>query len=215
MKQSINSFLSAVLLLCSFSAYAAEKSPTTQAPSKDYPACFAAWDKNMNTLQTHFTQTTEFDGMQISKSKGRISYDKIGPKLRLDNLEEDMISQTALTNKKQIYILDEKGMEISKISWGEWLVGQPNQALFDFGNYTKLLAKHIVKVNEITDKQVVLQLTPKKASENYVLYVTIDAANCFPDKIAIQSDLMKTTAVLSDVKLNTELPKDLFKGLKL
>ena len=101
MKQFTNSFFLAVLLLTIIPLYGAEKTASVEA--KDYPACFAAWDKNMNTLQTRFTQITEYDGMQISQSEGRIAYAKAGPKLRLDNLEEDMISQTALTNKKQIY----------------------------------------------------------------------------------------------------------------
>ena len=212
MKPFINSLFILIVCLLSVGAYADDKTPT--APANDYPACFAAWDKNMNTLQTYFTQTTEYDGMTISQSKGQIFYAKTGPKLRLDNLEEDMISQTALTNKKQIYILDEKGKEISKISWGDWLLGQPNQALFDFGNYTQLLAKHTVNVKETNAKQAVLQLTPKTPSENYTLYVTVNAQTCFPQQIAIQSDLMQTKAVLSDTRVNAELPQNLFKGLK-
>ena len=214
MKPFTNKIVIFAFLCCALVAGAEDKISVSKTPVKDYPACFAAWDKNMDTLQTRFTQTTEYDGMQISQSQGRITYTKTGPKLRLDNLEEDAISQTALTDKKQIYILDDKGKEISKILWADWLTGQPNQALFDFGNYTQLLAKHTVNVKETNDKQAVLQLIPKISSENYVLYVTIDTHNCFPGKITIESDLMQTSAVLSDVRLNTELPKDLFKGLK-
>ncbi len=190
--------------------------PTTQAaaPAKDYAACFAAWDNNMHTLQTQFIQTTEYDGMQILRSTGQIFYEQNGPKLRLDTFEDGQVSQSALTNKKQIYILDDKGKEISKVSWNEWLEGQPNQALFDFGNYTALLKRHQVSVSEVLTDRVVLRLVPTTKTADYILYVTINKSDCFPQAITVQADLMKNTAQLADIKLNTKLNPTTFKGLK-
>jgi len=212
MKPFINKLLALGFLLTVQVVYAAEQ--PTPVPHKDYPACFAAWDNKLNTLQTRFIQTTDYDGTLISQSRGRISYTKTGPKLRLDNLEGEEIAQSALTDKKKIYILDEKGKEISKISWEDWLIGQPNQALFDFGNYTQLLAKHTVQVQKQNTKQAVLKLAPKTPTENYMLYVTIRTVDCFPEKITIESDLIKTTAVLMEIQINQDLPADLFKELK-
>ena len=183
-------------------------------PTKDYTACFAAWDTQLHTLQTLFTQNTQYYGTTISTSKGQIYYQQDGKKLRLDNLENALITQTALTDKKQIYILDDKGAEITKISWKEWLLGQPNQALFDFGNYTQLLQKHTVQVKDLDKQFVLLVLSPKKPSDNYSLYVKINKETCFPKTITVEVDLMQTIADLSDTKLNDALPKDLFKGLK-
>ena len=191
-----------------------KQSPAVTTPSKDYIACFAAWDNQLHTLHTLFTQTTKYDGANISTSKGRIYYQQDGKKLRLDNLENALITQTALTDKKQIYILDDKGAEITKISWKEWLLGQPNQALFDFGNYTQLLQKHTVQMKDVDKQFVLLTLSPKKSSDNYSLYIKINKETCFPKTITVEVDLMQTIADLSDTKLNATLPKDIFKGLK-
>jgi len=213
MKRFINSILCAVLCLAAVVSYADEEKASVPAAAKDYLACFAAWDNNLHTLQTNFTQLTEYDGTPISTSKGRIYYAQIGTQLRLDTLEEELVTQSALTNKKQIYILDEKGKEISKISWADWLLGQPNQALFNFGNYTQLLQKHIATV-EHTKQGVTLRLVPKTTSENYLLYVKLNKENCFPQAIIIESDLMQTSATLTNTKVNSTLPKDTFRGLK-
>lgn len=186
----------------------------TAQPAKDYPACLAAWDGRLNTLQTHFTQTTEYDGISISQSLGRIFYEKSGPKLRLDSLEENVVTQTALTDQKKIYILDEKGKEISNVSWEDWLAGQPNQALFDFGHYAQLLAKHQVQTQNIEGQTVTLCLTPTDKQQQYVLYLLLDKSDCFPRSIIIEADLMKTSAVLRDPTFNAQLDKNTFKGLK-
>ena len=183
-------------------------------PAKDYPVCLAAWDERLNTLQTYFTQTTEYDGISISQSLGRIFYEKSGPKLRLDSLEENVVTQTALTDQKKIYILDEKGKEISNVSWEDWLAGQPNQALFDFGHYAQLLAKHQVQTQNIEGQTVTLRLTPTDKQQQYVLYLLLDKSDCFPRSIIIEAELMKTSAVLRDPTFNAQLDKDTFKGLK-
>lgn len=213
MKRFINKILLPALLLCAVPA-AAQKPAAPKAP-KDYVACFAAWDANMRTLQTDFVQTTEYDGVLISRSSGRIYYEKNGPKLRLDNLDDaKTVTQTALTDKKQIFILDEKGKEISTLSWKDWLSGQPNQALFDFGNYTALLSRHEAEEFAKTAGKVILRLKPKDVAQSYVLYVTVGEKDCFPRQITVRSELMSTTAELVDKKLNTVLKKDLFKRLK-
>ncbi len=205
--------LAALLMVLPLCAQEKSAKPA-QEPSTDYIACFSAWDKNMQTLQTRFTQTTEYDGVLISRSEGRIAYAQQGPKLRLDNLAEETITQTALTDKKTIFILDEKGKEISTLSWNDWLSGQPNQVLFDFGNYTALLVRHNSEVFARKAGLVILQLTPKDKEQNYILYVAVGEKDCFPQYITIQSDLMKTTAQLSDKQLNATLNQNLFKGLK-
>lgn len=200
-------------------APAAAKTPAKQSsaaatPLKDYAACLAEWDGKMHTLQTDFIQTTEYDGLPISTSNGRIYYQQQGNKLRLDTLEDSAVTQTALTDKKRIYIQDEKGKEIAKVNWDEWLQGQPNQALFDFGNYKQLLQKHDVDVKNTTNDQATLRLLPKNTSDEYVLYATVDRDTCFPQVITIEADLMQTKAKLENVKLNNTLPTDIFKGLK-
>ena len=209
-------FISSLFLCacCALSAFAQKTPQAPVAPTKDYPACFAAWDANLHTLDTHFTQTTQYDGVLISQSQGQILYNSTGPLLRLNTLENNIITQSALTDKKKIYILDEKGKEISTVDWSDWLSGQPNQALFDFGNYTALLKRHDVSLFDQTAQTAVLKLTPKNKSEGYILYVTLSAKNCFPQEITIESDLMKTIASLQDPKINTTLPTEAFKGIK-
>ncbi|MBQ7908121.1 MAG: outer membrane lipoprotein carrier protein LolA [Elusimicrobiaceae bacterium] len=214
MKRFINSLI--LCTCCAVFVGAGQQAPVSagQKPSKDYVACFAQWDQKLNTLQTHFVQTTQYDGVLISRSEGQISYQKAGSKLRLDNLDGKNISQSAFTDKKKIWILDEKGKEISTLSWQEWSAGQPNKALFDFGNYAALIAKHHAVILEYKQDTVLLRLTPKQEGENYTLYVTVQEKNCFPTDIRIVSDLMQTSAVLTNVQINAALKEDLFKGIK-
>ena len=212
MKRFINSIL--LCTLCFGGSYAEETTTISETLPKDYVACFAQWDQQLQSLQTDFVQTTEYDGVLISRSEGKMAYQKKGSKLRLDNTDGENITQTALTDKKQIWILDEKGQEISTLSWNDWISGQPNQALFDFGNYTDLMARHDTTVFEHKEKNILLRLTPKDKAQNYTLYVTINEADCFPRGITIQSELMKTSALLTQTQVNQALPKNLFKGIK-
>ena len=221
MKRFINnSLFAAAALLLAGGLWAQAQQPAPSVPlvppaaqEKDYLACFTAWDKNMHTLRTDFVQTTEYDGVLISRSEGRIYYMQDGQKLRLDNLEKGKVTQTALTDKKTIWILDEKGKEVTRVSWKDWLNGQPNQALFDFGNYTALIARHDASVLEHKDGLAILRLQPKEKKQDYTLYVAVGEQDCFPVYITIQAELMKTTAELADKRLNGNLKKEVFKGM--
>lgn len=167
-----------------------------------------AWDKKLKFLKTHFEQTTQYDGVPVSKSQGTLFYDKDKNLLRLDTLNSDgKTDQTAVTDKQKILILDGQGQEITTLSWAEWQQGQPNQALFDFGNYTALLARH----NAALKEPYVLELTPKEG-EPYQLYLTLSKEDYFPTNIKIVSDLMVTEATLSDTQKNGKLPFDTFRA---
>ena len=167
-----------------------------------------AWDKKLKFLTTHFEQTSEYDGVLISKSQGTLSYDKDKNLLRLDTLNNDnAVEQTAITDKKQILILDGQGREITTLSWQEWQQGQPNQALFDFGNYTALLDRH----HAVLTEPYLLELTPKEG-EKYTLYLTLSKEDYFPTNIKIVADLMTTEAKLTQTQKNTPLSFDTFRA---
>lgn len=166
-----------------------------------------AWDKKLQFLKTRFEQTAQYDGVPVSKSQGVLYYDKDKNLLRLDTTDADgKTEQTAITDKKQILILDGQGHEITTLSWAEWQQGQPNQALFDFGNYTALLARH----NAVLKEPYLLELTPKEG-EKYTLYLMLSEKDYFPTRIKIVSDLMETEAILTDTQKNTPLAFDTFR----
>lgn len=170
------------------------------------------WDKKLNTLSTHFTQTTSYDGVQVSRSQGTLSYERANNFLRLDTLSpQNEVEQSAITNKKEIIILDDSGSHITTLSWADWQQGQPNQALFDFGNYTALVDKHHATVKNQTPTEAVLLLTPKEGEE-YELYLTLSKEDFFPTAIAIKSDLMQTKAELSAIRKNAPLAENIFGG---
>nr|QGT50586.1 hypothetical protein Elusimicrob1349_0560 [uncultured Elusimicrobia bacterium] len=170
------------------------------------------WDKKLNTLSTQFEQSTSYDGVQVSRSRGTLSYDKAHNFLRLDTLSRTgETEQSAVTNKKEIIILDETGAHVTTLSWADWQQGQPNQALFDFGNYTALVDKHNAAVTKQTPQEAVLVLTPKEGEE-YELYLTLSKTDFFPREIAIKSDLMLTKATLSAARKNAPLPEQTFGG---
>lgn len=192
------------------------KAQNNQLTDEEIIARFQQWDNNLNTLSTSFNQLSAYDGVEISRSQGNLYYEKKTPMLRLDTLTLDgTISQTALTDKKTILILDDQNQPITTLSWQEWQQGQPNQALFDFGNYTALLARHNAAVTQRTPVNTVLLLTPKEG-EKYELYLTLDNRDYFPTEIKIVADLMTTTAALNDTRTNTDLDTAaLFGGFNL
>lgn len=166
-----------------------------------------AWDKKLQFLKTRFEQTAQYDGVPVSQSQGILYYDQAKHMLRLDTTDTDgKIEQTAITDKQQILILDGQGNEITTLSWQEWQQGQPNQALFDFGNYTALLGRH----NVVLKEPYLLELTPKEG-EKYTLYLTLSKEDYFPQKIKIITDLMETEADLLDIQKNKPLAFDTFR----
>ncbi|MGN1057902.1 MAG: outer membrane lipoprotein carrier protein LolA, partial [Candidatus Avelusimicrobium sp.] len=101
------------------------------------------WDQKLSTLAAEFKQTTSYDGVEVSRSQGALFYDQGQNFLRLDTFSlTGETEQSAITDKKEIIILDETGAKVTTLSWKEWQQGQPNQALFDFGNYTALVDNH-------------------------------------------------------------------------
>lgn len=205
-------------------AVAQEKSAAGQteapAPQKAAPKAaqtdplkaFAEWDKKLNTLNTAFEQTTSYDGVVISRSHGKLFFQAQGQLLRLDTLnDEEKTEQTAVTDKKVLRILDASGKEITAMPWAEWVNGQPNKALFDFGHYTALLQAHQATVFDSTPQRTVLKLLPKDKSAGYTLYLLLDGKDYFPQSIIIESDLMKTQADLKQTVKNKPLAKNLFK----
>ena len=166
------------------------------------------WDQKLRFLTTSFTQTTAYDGVQISRSQGTLSYDKANHLLRLDTLNDDgNLEQSAITDKKSIIILDESGKTVTTLAWDEWQRGQPNQALFDFGNYTNLLDRHQVKLSAKNQ----LALTPKEG-ETYTLFVTLAETDYFPVSLKIVSDLLVTQADLKNIQKNNPLKTEVFGG---
>lgn len=194
--------------------------PAQTAPAKKQTLTAAAvtegltlWDKKLHFLDTSFDQTTTYDGVLISRSNGKLYYDGTNNFLRLDTLDaDDKVQQSAVTDKKIIVMLDEKGKQITELSWKDWQEGQPNKALFDFGNYTALIAQHNTALFEETPEYVVLELSPKKGGE-YRLYLSLSKADFFPQVITIVSDLMRTEAQLADTVKNKKIRTDLFKGV--
>ena len=169
---------------------------------------FKKWDENLQSLRIQFTQTTSYDGVLISQSQGVLSYHKGKNLLRLDTLDEaGKITQTALTDKKQIFVLDEAGHTVTQLSWAEWQQSQPNQALFDFGNYTALLERHNIQV--LPNNTLVL--TPKQG-ENYTLHLSLSAQDYFPYLIKIVAEDVVTEARLQHTQKNTPLDLSIFGG---
>lgn len=170
------------------------------------------WDKKLNFLTTHFEQTSSYDGVQISRSHGILKYDKKHDLLRLDTLDDKgTLEQSAYTDKQKIIIFDESGHQVTDLSWKEWQQGQPNQALFDFGNYSALLDRHHVKLQQ-EQQSPVLALTPKDG-EDYTLYLTLNKEDYFPTSIKIVSDLMVTQSDLTQTDKTTPIASTIFGGL--
>jgi len=168
-----------------------------------------AWDKNLLLLQTRFSQTTSYDGTEINRSHGMLFYNKDKHLLRLDTFDEtDHVVQSAVTDKKDLFILDDSGKQVMKLSWQEWQQNQPNQALFDFGNYTALLERHHVQAV----RPNYFKLTPK-TDETYTLYLTLSPQDYFPQTLTLETDGVVTQADLTEIQKNNPLPAGTFQGV--
>ena len=167
-----------------------------------------AWDKNLQFLQTDFTQVTSYDGVEVSRSKGQLFYQQDKRLLRLDTKDNDgALIQSAVTDRNDLFILDDKSHVIMKLKWDEWQQNQPNQALFDFGNYTALLDRHNVKAVRPNH----FALTPKSGNA-YTLYLTLSAQDAFPTSIKLVADGVTTQADLIHTQKNSPLPDNTFGG---
>ena len=188
----------------------AKPKPKAYVPSPDEVIeRLKAWDKNLLFLKTSFTQVTSYDGTEISRSHGTLFYDKNRHLLRLDTLgASNEVVQSAVTNKKDLVILDDAGRVVLKTSWKVWQENQPNQALFDFGNYTALLERHNVKAL----RPNYFALTPK-TGEMYTLYLMLSPEDSFPTALRLESDGMSTQADLTHIQKNTPLSNTVFGGV--
>ncbi len=168
------------------------------------------WDKNLHFLRTDFTQVTSYDGVEISRSKGRLFYQQDKRLLRLDTQDSDgTLIQSAVTDRKNLFMFDNKHHLITQLSWQEWQQSQPNQALFDFGNYTDLLNRHHIQAV----RPHYFALTPKSGN-GYTLYLTLSAQDAFPTAIKLVSDGVTTQADLINTQKNKTLPQNIFGEIK-
>jgi outer membrane lipoprotein-sorting protein len=171
---------------------------------------FLAWDKNLKTLTMGYEQITTFEGMTISSSEGKIY--KKDNKIRLDTLEDDKVAQSAITDKKTIKILDDKGDFVTGLSWEQWRQSQANKALFDFGNYAALLNTHKVKKIIKNKKTYAVTLVPlDTAQSGYELEFVLNNDDYFPQEISISNEGVKTRTALKNAEKNIEIKESLFK----
>ena len=191
MKASINKIL-LTSFLCVFALTAYAK--TQEQILKD----FSAWDKKVNDLFISFDQQTSFEDILISSSTGTLT--KEGQNLILDTYENGKLIQRAWTDKKIIKIFDPEGNLITTSDWQTWQQAQTNKALFDFGNYAQVLKDHKIKTFKEEDKRYHLVLEGQNEQDIYELTFMLDEKS-FPLQITLQSQGVKTTTNLNEIKL--------------
>lgn len=196
MKVSINKiFLSAVLCFFALASFA----KTQEEVLKE----FSAWDDNLEYLFIDFDQQTSFEDILISSSTGQLT--KEGQNLILDTFENGKLIQRAWTDKKIIRIFDPEGNLITTSDWQTWQQAQTNKALFDFGNYSQVLKDH--KIKNFSEQEegylLVLEGTNEDENENYEIAFLLDEKS-FPKQISLQSQGVKTTTDLKEIKINQD-----------
>ena len=191
---------------------------TTPAKTRNYSreellAQLKKREQNLKTFQTDFSQVSSYDGVEINRSRGRLYYDFTRGLMRWEMLDAaGTLTQAAVTNKKEIIILDDAAKPVSTLSWQDWQKGQPNQALFDIGNYAQLVSTHRVDVTSQDNTQAVLTFTPLEKTQNYTLSVTLSKTDFVPLALTLQADDMKTDTQLSSTRTNAPLTENLFGG---
>ncbi len=199
-------FLLLALILFTANAFAA--TTKQQISQENAIKKFISWDKNLKTLNTYYEQETSFEGTLISKSFGHLL--KNGQNLRLETLEENKVTQYALTDKKTIDIFDDKNNLVMQMLWQDWENSQQNKSLFDFGNYAKILDNHKVASFKEQEDAYILVLTPKEGAP-YTLTFSLDKKTFFPKEINLLSEGVNSKTNLQKTEINKDLPKELFK----
>ncbi len=169
-----------------------------------------AWDAKLKTLQADFMQQTDFEGTPISSSQGTLY--KQNNNIRLDTFEEGTLAQSAVTDKKIIKIKDGKGALITSLPWDQWQEGQTNKALFDFGNYEKVVKEHKLKSFDCDGPFYKLVLVPLKESpESYELSFKLLPKDFFIEEISLENQGVRTKTTLKNVKKNIKFKESIFK----
>ena len=194
MKVSINKFL-ITFIFCFFALTSFAK--TQEQVLKD----FSAWDKKLQNLFVSFDQQTFFEDILISSSTGTLT--KEGQNLILDTYENGKLIQRAWTDKKIIKIFDPQGNLITTSDWQTWQQAQTNKALFDFGNYEQILKEHKIKNFAAQEEGYLLVLEGQNDQDIYTLTFLLDK-NSFPKQITLESQGVKTTTNLTEVKINQQ-----------
>ena len=192
----------------------ADKTSKPKLTQKQVLAGFIAWDKKLKTLKADYKQETFFETTPITSSQGKIY--KNGKNLRLDTMENDTILQSAFTDKKEIQIRDGKGALITTLPWEEWYNNQPNKALFDFGNYSRIIKQHDIGFFNEKENGYILSLYPRQINlaedipleiqdimqPKYQLTFLLDKKDFFPKEIAVSEEGVVTKTTLNNVKKN-------------
>lgn len=176
------------------------------------------WDQNLSSLKTDFKQTTVFDSAdgtapaEIASSTGRLYFQRPGS-LRLDVLDDKgNVANSAVVaknakGKKTIYIIDGSD-DAPTMDYDEWLSSQPLSALYDFGQYGKLIDSHKVdRVIRDMNGTTIFLLPPDMG---YELEIALSNEDFFPKVIKVSSGGVITTATLSNTQKNLKLPADTF-----
>ncbi len=203
-----NIYIMFLTLCLSVTLWAGETQKIKPLTQKEVIQKFISWDKKLNTLDTFYTQETSFENTLISKSEGHLL--KMGKILRLETLEEDKLTQYALTDKKIINIFDAKSNLITQMLWDDWQQTQQNKSLFDFGNYANILENHKLHSYTENDSGYTLTLTPKENAV-YTLTFLLDKKNFFPKEINLLSEGVNSKTILINTKINTNLKEEIFK----
>lgn len=214
MKVSINklvlSFILCLFVLPSFAETEKTKDQISDSLAKENKtqeevlSAFTAWDKTLENLYVDFDQQTTFEDILISSNTGKLA--KEGQNLILDTYENGKLIQRAWTDKKIIKIFDPEGNLITTSDWQTWQQAQTNKALFDFGNYTQVLKDHEVKSFTIQEEDYLLVLEGKSEQDTYEITFVLDEKS-FPKQITLESQGVKTTTNLKDIKINQENKK--------
>lgn len=208
LKKSRHILIYLIVILLSMTVFANENKSKPQITQETAVKKFIEWDKQLNALDTFYEQETSFEGTLISKTFGHLI--KLGQNIRLETLEEGKITQYALTDKEIIHIFSEKGNMIMQMPWESWQKSQQNKALFDFGNYEKILENHKIENFEISENGYLLVLTPKEG-EIYTLSFLLNKHNFFPKEINLSNEGVTSKTTLQKTKINKNVSKEIFK----
>lgn len=156
------------------------------------------WDEKLNTLKSDFKQEVFFKEANIrQKVEGEIIYKKPNL-LRIEHTSPS--KQIIITDKVDIQVYKPEENQIYKMSWDYWKKTQNFSSLFDFGNYSELINKNEIKIEQ-SSNTIKVQFTNKEKPSLYEFTLFLSPKDFFPYQASLK---VEDTYIFTEL-FNTEI----------
>ncbi len=182
---------------------------------------FAETDAKINTLRASFRQSVRIEGSDLVQTvEGDIVFKK-PDLLRLTHKIPE--PQTVVSDGTYLWVYRNSTNQVIQSRLAAWRKSEPlAQGLLDFGKSADMLTRYATEITTVSapgadgHRSFTLTLKPKTAGKkdeasNFVLTLKASTKDFFPGDATLKVGRASIRSVFEGVRLNPELPADIFK----